>query len=313
MAGRPRDGDSLLFAAHQKAKKDFARELRKVSRSYENEQVMQTVRSAEINRNEFWKIVKRSQNSHGGEISAIRVSEDIVVHDASEILLAFKGHFERVCIPKSELSYDNKHFKHISNRIKKLNLLKDIDRFLEQEFTLAEVQTASNKLHLKNASGYDNVNTEHIRYAGTALVQELTTLYNLIIKLEYIPVNFRRKIQVPLYKGKNLCILDIYNYRGITLLTNFNRIFEILMWNMLEKWWVDNSTISNIQGACRKAQSCIHTAFLLQETVSSALEHHRSVFVAFYDVSKAFNTVWTDGLFSKLYDIGITGKIWHLL
>ena len=44
-----------------------------------------------------------------------------------------------------------------------------------------------------------------------------------------------------------------------------------------------------------------------------ALESHKSVFVAFYDVSKAFDTVWTDGLFSKLHDMGINGKMWRLL
>ena len=101
-------------------------------------------------------------------------------------------------------------------------------------------------------------------------------------------------------------------YRGITLLTNFNKIFEILLWGRLEKWWSDNRVISDLQGACRKGQSCIHTAYLLQETVSTALERHKSVFVAFYDVSKAFDTVWTDGLFSKLYDMGIKGKCWRL-
>ena len=91
-----------------------------------------------------------------------------------------------------------------------------------------------------------------------------------------------------------------------------NKIVEILLWGRLEKWWVGNGIISNLQGACRKGQSCIHTAFLLQETVATALERHKSVFVAFYDVSKAFNTVWTDGLFSKLYGMGITGKVWPL-
>ena len=102
------------------------------------------------------------------------------------------------------------------------------------------------------------------------------------------------------------------NYRGITLLTNFNKIFEILIWGRLEKWWVDNGIILNLRGACRKGQSCIHTAHLLQETVATALERHKSVLVAFYDVSEAFDTVWTDGLFSKLYNMGITGKVWRL-
>ena len=71
--------------------------------------------------------------------------------------------------------------------------------------------------------------------------------------------------------------------------------------------------VSGLQGACRKKQSCVHTAFLLQETVSAALETNKNVFVAFFDVSKAFDTVWTDGLFYKLYKAGIRGKIWRLL
>ena len=201
-----------------------------------------------------------------------------------------------------------------SKQVKRLNELKDSDQFLYSDFTIAEVQKAIDKLHVRKASGYDGISSEHVKLAGPALVRihVLTLFYNLVVSTEYIPVNFRRGVQVPLYKGKNQCVLDMNNYRGITLLTNFNEIFEILLWGRLEKWWVGNGIISNLQGACRKGQSCIHTAFLLQETVVTALERHKSVFVAFYDVSKAFDTVWTDGLFSKLYGMGITGKVWHL-
>ena len=144
------------------------------------------------------------------------------------------------------------------------------------------------------------------------LFKVLTMVYNRILKTEYIPINFRRGVQVPLYKGKDISVLDMNNNRGITLLTNFIKIFEILIWNRIDKWWVDSGIVSNLQGGCRKGQSCIHTAYLLQETVSTALESHKSVFVAFYDVSKAFDTVWTDGLFSKLHDMGISGKMWRL-
>ena len=67
------------------------------------------------------------------------------------------------------------------------------------------------------------------------------------------------------------------------------------------------------QGACRKGQSCVHTSLLLQETVASTLEKHSKVFVSYFDVSKAFDTVWINGLFSKLHDMGITGKLWRLM
>ena len=71
--------------------------------------------------------------------------------------------------------------------------------------------------------------------------------------------------------------------------------------------------VSQLQGACRKGQSCVHTSLLLQETVASALETYRHVFVSYFDVSKAFDTVWINGLFYKLYKIGIRGKLWRIM
>ena len=35
--------------------------------------------------------------------------------------------------------------------------------------------------------------------------------------------------------------------------------------------------------------------------------------MAYYDVSKAFDSVWIDGLFCQLYDLGITGSLWRIL
>ena len=138
-------------------------------------------------------------------------------------------------------------------------------------------------------------------------------LFNHVINLEYVPENLRRGIQVPLFKGKTLCSLDVNNYRGITLLTTLNKIMEICIWNRIEKWLVSSGVIFGLQGACTKGQSCVHIAMLLQETVSRALETNRNVFVSYFDVSKAFDTVWTNSLFYKLYNMGLVGKTWRIL
>ena len=140
-----------------------------------------------------------------------------------------------------------------------------------------------------------------------------TLLFNLVVDLEYVPENLRRRIQVPLFKGKNLSSLDVNNYRGITLLTTLNKILEILIWNHVEVWWNSTGAISGLQGACKKGQSCVHIAMLLQETVSRALESNRNVFVSYFDVSKAFDTVWNNGLFFYFFDMGISGKNWKIL
>ena len=197
--------------------------------------------------------------------------------------------------------------------IKVFNSISDRGPFLDVPFDNKEIYKAVNRLHKRKACGYDEISAEHVIYAGEAMVNFLTRLFNKVAEIEYMPSNFRRGVQVPLFKGKILCSLDTNNYRGITLLTSFNKIFEIAIWHRIEKWWFKSGIISRFQGACRKGQSCIHTAVLLQETVSVARETNNSVFVSYFDVLKAFDTVWTNGLFYKLYNAGITGKIWRLL
>ena len=72
--------------------------------------------------------------------------------------------------------------------------------------------------------------------------------------------------------------------------------------------------ISQLQGASRKAISCLHTAMLLQETVSSKLEAGGKVFITYFAVSKAFHSMWVNGLFYKLYrNLGVVGTTWRLL
>ena len=71
--------------------------------------------------------------------------------------------------------------------------------------------------------------------------------------------------------------------------------------------------ISPLQGAGRKGVSCLHTAMMLQETINSKLENGCKVFVTYFDVSKAFDSVWVNGLFYQLRNLGLVGTIWRLL
>ena len=109
----------------------------------------------------------------------------------------------------------------------------DINIFLEAPFCIDEVKSAIQRLHKRKAPGVDGFTNKHIINAGKALLSVLVLLYKSIMEREYVPESFKRGIQVPLFKGKTLCSVDVNNYRGITLLRNFNEIFEILIWNRL--------------------------------------------------------------------------------
>ena len=67
------------------------------------------------------------------------------------------------------------------------------------------------------------------------------------------------------------------------------------------------------QNAYQKFLGSLTVSFNLQETVAHNTELNPDTYVASLDSSKAFDNVWHDGLFSKLYDFGIKGKALNLI
>ena len=113
------------------------------------------------------------------------------------------------------------------------------DDFLSNPFTADDICLALKSLNRGKAAGFDKITAEHTIFASEHLTKVMVALYNIIVDLEEILTCFRTGVQIPLFTGKDLDALDPNNYRGITLLSTFNKIFEILVWNRLKLWWTN--------------------------------------------------------------------------
>ena len=151
---------------------------------------------------QFWRLVKKSRKCKGGKIAAIKNANGKVVSDINEILNIWKKHFETLYTPSEDPEYDQNHFNYVTKKVAELNLSGDEDQFLQQPFSQKEVRDAVRCLHKRKACGYDGISTEQLVYGGDCVVEILTLIYNHVVRLEYIPVNLRRGIQIPLFKGK---------------------------------------------------------------------------------------------------------------
>ena len=311
--GCPRVNDAPTWVAHKEAKKVFRREIKKVQRKYERDEINRVLKSAEYDRNNFWRIIKRYRNSDHSKSFSIRDSTNKVVHETGEVVKVWEKHFSKLCSPTPDPEFDQNHFEYVDRKVKEWTLDNDQDEFLNIPFTVDEIRNGIRGLNKGKAAGYDSVTAEHLQNAGENFFVLMTKIFNRIVELEFIPTNFRIGTQIPLYKGKNTCPLDPNNYRGITLLTSLNKVFEMLIWKRIKSWWFEEHVISPLQGACRPGMSCLHTALSLQETIAVGLDSGQKVFVAYFDVSKAFDGVWIDGLFFQLRNMGIVGRVWRLL
>ena len=311
--GRPRGRDNILYREYMDSKKTFLKRLKFIANRYENEQILEVMKSAEIDKTHLWRQLKKVRGGITMKVLGIKGADGKVKHEIQEVLRVWKEHFQKVGTPKNDPKYDQEHFVRVNDFVEQKMALKDNDQFSEEEFGNEEVKKAIMKLNRGKAPGPDLVTAEHLIYGGDVIVSCLTKIFNLMREHEYIPISFRRGTQIPLYKGKNTCSLNPSNYRGITLLSTLNKVYEIVLWQRMEHWWTENKVICGLQGAGKKGFSCLHSSLMLQETLATSMEENQRCFSVYFDVAKAYDTVWINGLFFQLFKLGIRGKTWRML
>ena len=63
------------------------------------------------------------------------------------------------------------------------------------------------------------------------------------------------------------------------------------------------------QGGFRPARGTEDQLFVLTEILRSR-GSQRTTYTAFIDVKKAYDTVWRNGLWKRMWDVGVRGKMW---
>ena len=52
---------------------------------------------------------------------------------------------------------------------------------------------------------------------------------------------------------------------------------------------------------------------LVKEVIYDRKLQHKTTYIAMLDIKKAYDVLWQDGLFYKLYKVGLSGKLWRIL
>ena len=103
---------------------------------------------------------------------------------------------------------------------------------------------------------------------------------------------------IPIYKTEDPSLF--VNYRPISLLPNFSKFFEKVMYNRLIEFVMTNETFSFRQFGFRKNHSTSHALIHLLNKISFAIDQYETTGGIFLDLSKAFDIVDHEILFTKL-------------
>ena len=171
-----------------------------------------------------------------------------------------------------------------------------------------ELEHALSRLK-KTAVGPDGIPNWAYKNASKSLKTALLTLFNLSFSTGCFPDSYRRADIVSLPKaGKDRTRPE--NYRPISLTNTISRLFESIIHKRLYAFCEIHRILPQSQFAYRKGRSSIDPLILITQDIKDGFKRSRTTRMVQLDITKAFDTVWLEGLRYKLHKIGLRN---HLL
>ena len=135
----------------------------------------------------------------------------------------------------------------------------------------------------------------------------MANIFNASIQLGIYPSKLKHAKVIPIYKDGDET--DPNNYRPISLLCNFNRIFERLIYTRLKSYLNNRGILVPSQYGFREKHSTEHATLDIINTIQNNFDRRLFTCGIFIDLKKAFDTVDHEILQQKLYHYGIRGII----
>ena len=162
------------------------------------------------------------------------------------------------------------------------------------------------RIIINSSAGWDLINPKVVKHVSTGILTPLTYIINLSLQTGIFPDDLKLAKVIPLFKKGDPELFT--NYRPISILSFFSKVFEKFAYNQPIKYLENNFILYNFQFGFRKAYSTEMAVAYLVNKISEALDRRDHAISIFLDLSKAFDTVNHHIILEKLSHYGIRGS-----
>lgn len=162
---------------------------------------------------------------------------------------------------------------------------------------------------LRNGSspGDDGVDAVTIKNVHTDLIKPLRHIINLIFKTGKVPSHFKVSIVTPVHKSGDKS--NINNFRPISVINNFAKIFEKCLKDRLVEFLHCNNILSKRQFGFTSGLGTADAIYEVVKNITSCLDNSEKCLAVFLDLAKAFDMVPHGSLLNVLQTYGVRGVV----
>ena len=260
-----------------------------------------------------WKIINENINNNHQrqDISSISIN-GAINRNKQTIANKFNDYYSTVA---HSLSVNINVSNTLGNRhitTKKLDNCKDFSPLDKLKFVSSkEIENVVKLLQAKESRGYDEISTKVIKQSIACIASPIAYICNLMMSSGIYLERLKFAEVKPLYKQGDRT--DINNYRPISILPSFSKIFEKLIYTRLITYLDCNKILAKEQFGFRSHLSTELASYTLINDISMALNNKLLVGGIFCDLRKAFDCVDHMILLDKMSKYGIIGKTHKLI
>ncbi|XP_071052908.1 uncharacterized protein [Onthophagus taurus] len=247
-----------------------------------------------------WKMVKvlkgntsRMPPIHGETGMAFTLEEKAEAHADT---------FERQCSPLCDDDEDEDFIDRVERVVSRRLAVED-DRHIEHA-SPTEVKEAIARCKSNKASGPDGIGNAALKALPLKAVVSLTGIINATLRLRHFPTKWKSADVVVLPKPSANPTFP-QNYRPISLLSCLGKVCERVVQTRLQISVQDLNLIQDEQFGFRPKHSTVHQVLRLVEHITDGFNRNQSTCAVFFDVAKAFDKVWHEGLLFKMLEAGV--------
>lgn len=263
----------------------------------------------EIEKNKFcnktlWKTINSYTNKKTTTSSIKKIKyEDNIIEDQKMIANKFNTYYSEV---GKEMA--KKIVKPSTSVLKKRMFHKSIFFNPTSE---TEVANLINELKPKKAPGKDEITAELLKLAIYHVKKPLTYIINKILQSGKFPDAFKEAVVKPLFKKGD--VLEMGNYRPISLISNLAKVTEKVIKQRINSYLTKHQLLSHKQFGFRQGISTEDAIVNLTNNIYQGLDKGDAVLCVFVDLAKAFDTVSHKKLIEIVEDLGFRGTALDLI